>query len=177
MTKIETDGVACSSAQSQLTSLFVSIITFLNIAISKYDRTDDCTSILLILMIIQALSSRDLKYPIIVIFDNVDLTPASLPTTYSVSQNIFEWLKSFRLCSLSKIFEALATISADAGWLHVRDGGLCGPDPRMCQLWQPLFGDLRARGRLQKKGHKGQNLGHFCLLRMVDLYRFLGPGL
>ena len=61
MTKTETDGVACSSAQSQPTSLFVSIIIHLDIAILKYDRRNDCMSVLLIIMIIQALSSTELN--------------------------------------------------------------------------------------------------------------------
>ena len=61
MTKTETDGVACSSPQSQPTSLFVSIIIHLDIAILKYDRRDDCMSVLLIIMIIQALSSTELN--------------------------------------------------------------------------------------------------------------------
>ena len=70
----------------------------------------------------------------------------------------------------------LATIYVDTGWLHVEDGGICGPDLRMCQLWQPLLGDQRARAS-QKTGHKGQNLVNFCFLRMGDQYRFQGPGL
>ena len=112
---------------------------------------DDCRSILLILMIIQTLSSRHLKYSIIVILENVDFTTASLPTTYSVSQIFFEWFNSFRVCSLSKIFEALATIYVDTGWLHVEDGGICGPDLRICQLWQPLFKCLGTKERRRPK--------------------------
>ena len=151
-------------------------------------------SIQLISMIIQALPSRDLKYVIIETLNNVDFTPASLPTTTSVFQNIYERLKSFKLCSLSKIFEALATIYVAAGWLHVEDGGICGPDPRKCQLWQPLFRDQRARAS-QKRVTKvkiyvisafcgwGTNIDQFdriCGLRKVggslDMWQWGGCG-
>ena len=67
-------------------------------------------------------------------------------------------------------------LDADIYMLHIEGEGICGPGPRYCQLWQPLFGDQRARAS-KKIGHKGQNLGDFCFLQMGDQYRFQGPGL
>ena len=48
--------------------------------------------------------------------------------------------------------------------LHIGSEGICGPGPRYCQLWQPLFWDQRARAS-KKIGHKGENLGDFCFCR------------